>query len=392
MSEILDYKQWEQGRETYMYLQGMGYFVGYEIIGSDDVKECDLCDKKQGEYAKLTPNTPLSPFHPNCRCRVILHWKKSVNPELIYREFYNTKTGEIHKNRWGYAPTIDLILEAVNYFLRKKHNDATNLDWKDLLEIGFVDTNGTTYTGETYNAEFLVGKKIDTEKLDEIYEEKQEAQKHFEEILIYLKKLLVNNPCYQTLVNLLQKAQDQVIEWHKLVPYYQILARLEGLPEDSLQTAEICGRQVTLQKKALESLVLISIEMILDGEENGIEVGSSYRSYDDQVIIIEEAALKYGWYDLPKEAQNKAWDDRYYEDYQQYDEELFKKWRWLDRKISKKDRFFPVAPPGESNHQNGLAVDLKYDHNYINDKKHYLENNGWKQLTDDPVHFDYIEK
>lgn len=45
-----------------------------------------------------------------------------------------------------------------------------------------------------------------------------------------------------------------------------------------------------------------------------------------------------------------------------------------------------AAPPGHSNHQSGLAIDI----NDANDWKPYLEKYGWRFSPNDSVHFDYI--
>jgi|SRR4028118_237429 Putative peptidoglycan-binding domain-containing protein len=46
-----------------------------------------------------------------------------------------------------------------------------------------------------------------------------------------------------------------------------------------------------------------------------------------------------------------------------------------------------VAPPGESNHQSGLAIDIEDYHGW----RPYLEAHGWRWLGDfDPPHFDYV--
>jgi N-acetylmuramoyl-L-alanine amidase len=46
-----------------------------------------------------------------------------------------------------------------------------------------------------------------------------------------------------------------------------------------------------------------------------------------------------------------------------------------------------VAPPGESNHQSGLAIDIEDYHGW----RPYLESHGWQWLGDfDPPHFDYV--
>ncbi len=46
-----------------------------------------------------------------------------------------------------------------------------------------------------------------------------------------------------------------------------------------------------------------------------------------------------------------------------------------------------VAPPGESNHQSGLAIDIEDYHGW----RPYLEAYGWQWLGDfDPPHFDYV--
>lgn len=45
----------------------------------------------------------------------------------------------------------------------------------------------------------------------------------------------------------------------------------------------------------------------------------------------------------------------------------------------------PVAPPGKSNHQTGLAIDIEDPRGW----EPYLMQYGWKPLAGDPPHFDY---
>lgn len=152
----MDQNEWGQGRKTYEFLQRMGYFVGYAIVGSDDEKECEICDNAQGEYTKISLDNPLPPFHPNCRCRVELNWKEVANLEIILREYWNPETGEIKRDRWGNVPTRDLVTEAVNFFLQKRGVEE-KLSWEEIVYFGFEDVEGNEYGGETYDAGFLVG-------------------------------------------------------------------------------------------------------------------------------------------------------------------------------------------------------------------------------------------
>ena len=46
----------------------------------------------------------------------------------------------------------------------------------------------------------------------------------------------------------------------------------------------------------------------------------------------------------------------------------------------------PVAPPGASNHQTGLAIDIEDARGW----ESYLMQYGWEPLPGDPPHFDYI--
>lgn len=163
-----------------MYLQRMGFFNGYEIVGSDDKKECELCDRMQGKYVRLTDMTPLPPFHPNCRCRVVLGWKSVANLDEIYRYFYDPDTGEIRSHA-GYEPTIDLIRDAINYFLEKNYGENKNLTWKEIVALGFVNSDGVNYLGETYDAEFLVGQRFVGAKWNVFSEDKLEKMRSGEE-------------------------------------------------------------------------------------------------------------------------------------------------------------------------------------------------------------------
>lgn len=46
----------------------------------------------------------------------------------------------------------------------------------------------------------------------------------------------------------------------------------------------------------------------------------------------------------------------------------------------------PVAPPGASNHQTGLAIDIEDPRGW----EPYLSRHGWSPLPNDPPHFDYV--
>jgi hypothetical protein len=171
---LRDYKKWEQGRKTYLYLQRMGFFNGYEIVGSDDKKECELCDRMQGKYVRLTDITPLPPFHPNCRCKVVPRWKSVANLDEIYRYFYDPETGEIRSHA-GYEPTVDVVLDAINYFLEKNYGENKNLAWNEIVALGFVNSEGIDYFGETYDAELLVGQKFAGAKWNIFLEDRLES-------------------------------------------------------------------------------------------------------------------------------------------------------------------------------------------------------------------------
>lgn len=178
MSKIRDHKKWEQGRETYLYLQRMGFFNGYEIVGSDDKKECELCDRMQGKYVSLTDMTPLPPFHPNCRCKVVPRWKKVANLDEIYRYFYDPETGGICSHA-GYEPTVDMVTDAVNYFLEQKYSVQANLTWKEIEWIGFLDENGNEYMGDSYDAEKMLGIKIKATDWNVFLENRLDNFRHY---------------------------------------------------------------------------------------------------------------------------------------------------------------------------------------------------------------------
>jgi peptidoglycan hydrolase-like protein with peptidoglycan-binding domain len=46
----------------------------------------------------------------------------------------------------------------------------------------------------------------------------------------------------------------------------------------------------------------------------------------------------------------------------------------------------PVAPPGRSNHQTGLAIDIEDPRGW----EPFLIREGWQPLAGDPPHFDYV--
>lgn len=386
----LDYKQWEQGRETYLYLQRMGYFSGYDIVGSGDSKECEVCQAMQGHYDEINDNNPLPPFHPNCRCKVKLNWLPNVNPEKIYAEFFDQNTGEIKSLAGQYSPTKDLLTNAVNYFWEKKYGLDQELTWEEISPE------------EIYDAKDLVGEKLEIGNINRTYKENQAeefyynqaVQKQMDFAWSFMQNL---RPNQAILGNTFKKLlEDDKTE--KLLDYWEKAYAHASANEDSLQTAEIGGREVTLQKKALDSLLKINMMMILDGIEYELTIDNSetgsYRSAEKQRELIERNAEKYNWEELSEEEKNIPWGNKYYKDYVEQDLELFKKWRWV-----RYEKGYTVDLPGRSNHQGGLAVDVKYfsdteeTDRYLEIVKPYLENNGWNQPLpeDDKRHFDYLQ-
>lgn len=111
----------------------------------------------------------------------------------------------------------------------------------------------------------------------------------------------------------------------------------------NLVTKTINGVRVTLQERAMKSL--LEVERDLAAKGKGLQVVSSYRSW------AKQAALYAAW-------------------------------------IARGMTGLPAAKPGTSNHNRGTAVDLGNDEDH--DVQKAMAHHGWKRGTafGDPVHFD----
>lgn len=390
---------YEDGRKAYEYYERMGYTDGYEISGSSDSKQCANCSDYAGYYGTFIGN-PLSPFHPNCRCKVEVDWSSKANLEKIYSDFFDPRTGKVFKIAGMYDPPLDLLVKAVNYYL------GIAITAADILNVGTTEEDGICLVN--HDTSGLVGKHLDLDELLEVWEAKPKVDplEAFQEELENAD--IQDTETLEIINNYIGELKEMGEEFYtsekggKILTYLKDLVTHDINDENELVTEEICGRSVTLQKCALDSLITVCVEMLMDGEEIEIKIGdervSSYRTDDDQAALIVRTADGFGWYDLPEEDRDQLIEEAPVVD--DIDPEIVAQKEWLWDKFG-----HSVALPGYSNHQTGEAIDIypKQDDtvpdDYVEEHvKKYLEENGWEQCQakypngklSDPNHFNYI--
>jgi N-acetylmuramoyl-L-alanine amidase len=177
---------------------------------------------------------------------------------------------------------------------------------------------------------------------------------------------MIMNNSTQTLSNLAPEFVVEACEQFNQRDAIESRGSFNGLLQDAPMTS-------TAVVNALSQQLIYQLQLILP---------NAFVSFDDLKVDLQDAAFPY-LQPQAKQALQKSINDR------GIPMQVNSAYRTIAQQMllynDRSNNSNPVAPPGASNHQTGLAIDIEDPRGW----EPYLMRYGWNPLPGDPPHFNY---